>query len=242
MPSIIPPQPTVNFEYSFECTAPSKEDTCDGKLLIRAWLKVTGRIQLDSSHTWLIERRIMPQQWIMTYELDADLRNEIDYCESPKIKQEFKGDANTQVNSHMFNHRTPIILAPDPPNDDGSSLVGETTFRWSSTMLALSSLEAGASLDVTALAAGSAKLKGTAGIGSTNYEFTVPWILDIDRKVDAGNREDRAVILDVSDQDDNVYCDVHSESGDLAQSTGGKMWPSNANPSIVSDTLDKAKR
>lgn len=214
---ILPPEPQVEIEYDFECTAPSANETCDGKIRIFAWLHVTSRRQLDASTTWLLDRKILPQRFELTWELDLDLilGNEIEECRPPKWTDLYRGADNLDVGGYSFKHLKPLTMTPDPADDSGDRLTADLLFQWQSDFISLGNLQG----QVTAPLVG-ATAQGSAGVKTKPYDLKVNWLIDLLENVDAAERSELADTILSETLDDDLYCFASSSGGTLRRGEG----------------------
>lgn len=170
---LLPTRPKVDLEWDWKLKLPSADDVCDGKLWIWTWLHVTSTRQLDSTTFWHIDRKILPQKFEVTWELDTDAGNEVDYCPTRSNTQ--AGGSNLDIGGYTFNHRA-WAMDPDPPNTDGEAVQATNKYRWESSLVSV------ASNPITAL--GGLNLLGgaSAGVNQETHSLDLHWIVTCNTK------------------------------------------------------------
>ncbi|MEZ4294763.1 MAG: hypothetical protein R3B70_07280 [Polyangiaceae bacterium] len=232
--------PRVDYEWDFEITPPSKDDTCDGKITVWAWLRVRAKAPIDGRTTLLIDRRLLPQRFELIWELDTDADNEIEYCPKTPWRCDLAGSNNEEVHGNYFNP-TPFVLTPNPPDDAGTHLRSRCDFSWTSSLVQLTLAASGAAGNVPVAGTIPINLGATGGVGHVAYGIQVDWKIDLKSTEPPaadleGTEMSRTVVLARGDRAEALVAVVRANRSTLRQGQGAAMFAAQFENN---DTLEK---
>jgi hypothetical protein len=211
--SLIPSGPVTTVEYDWILKKPSANDVCDGALTIYAWLHLTDRIVYDTRTTFLVERWMLPQKFVVKYELDTHVENEVEYC--PTWRGVPKDRLPKMVKGFEYNHVMPVTIDEDPPNTDGEKMESTTTFRWVRDLASLGSITSPGGLITP-------PINIQLGLGHADYAGNVHWILDLKSNLSEydGIVQESAVIYEDPALTEDFFCHVASEDNSASYRRG----------------------
>lgn len=210
---LIPGGPATVVEYDWELKSPSADDVCDGSLTLYAWLHLSDRVVYDETVTFAIERWILPQKFVVKFEMDTDAGNEIEYCPTwrgvPAARQ------GRKVKGFEYNHVLPITIDEDPPNTDGEKMESTTTFKWTRDLVPLGAVTSPGGL-VTP------PINIHLGLGHADYAGNVHWILDLKTNLNEydGIVQESARIYEEPGLAEKFFCYVASEDNSAVLKRG----------------------